>query len=209
MIDTLLKAGLFGLAKLLVGARPDWAGCAPLEKQRIYFANHTSHLDTVVICAALPPRLRMRTHPVAALDYWGKSRLRRFTAIKCLNAVLIDRSRHSDRDPLEPLEEVLATGESLIIFPEGTRGSEAFPGLFKAGLFKLALRFPNVELVPVYIENLHRAMPKGVLLPVPLICTLRFGFPLALADNEDKKVFLDRARDAVIELGLPARDGGR
>jgi 1-acyl-sn-glycerol-3-phosphate acyltransferase len=209
VIDALVKEGLFGLAKLLVGAYPDWAGCAPLEKQRIYFANHTSHLDTTVICAALPPRLRVRTHPVAAFDYWGESRLRRFIAIKCLNAVLIDRSRHSHQDPLEPLEKVLASGESLIIFPEGTRGSEASPGPFKAGLFKLALRFPDVELVPVYIENLHRAMPKGVLLPVPLICTLRFGFPLAVADSEDKKVFLDRAREAVIELAQPTKDGGR
>jgi 1-acyl-sn-glycerol-3-phosphate acyltransferase len=189
-----------GLAKLLVGAFPRWLGCGPEPTQRIYFANHTSHIDTVAIWAALPIRLRNITHPVAAKDYWG-SGLRRYIATKALRAVLIDRSRlDPDANPLAPLIEILQLGESLIIFPEGTRGTAAVPGPFKSGLYHLAVQFPNVQLVPVYLENLHRCLPKGAVLPIPMTCTVRFGVPVTLAAQESKEVFLERARAEVIKL---------
>jgi len=196
-----LSALLVGLARLLVGASPRWTGCMPSTVQRIYFANHTSHIDTIALWAALPPELRARTRPVAAADYWGKGRLRRFIVLKALNAVLIDRSRADPKaDPLQPLCEALDRGESLILFPEGTRQAQPLPGAFKAGLYHLATRYPSVELVPVYLENLHRSLPKGTLLPVPLICTVRFGSALHVLPSEDKQAFLDRARGAVASL---------
>ena len=194
------SAALVIIVKLLVGAYARWIGCAPAATQRIYFANHSSHVDTLALWAALPIRLRYATHPVAARDYWG-SGLKKYIATKALRAVLIDRARE-DRtsNPLEPLLAVLRQGESLIIFPEGTRGREPLPAPFKSGLFHLAEQFPNVELIPVYLENLHRSMPKGAVLPIPLTCTVRFGAPVQLAANETKGAFLDRARNAVIEL---------
>lgn len=196
-----LSALLVGLVRLLVGASPRWAGCAPSDAQRIYFANHSSHIDTIALWAALPPELRSRTRPVAAADYWGQGKLRRFIVLKALHAVLIDRSRSDPRaDPLQPLCEALDRGDSLILFPEGTRQAQALPGAFKAGLYYLATRYPRVELVPVYLENLHRSLPKGALLPVPLICTVRFGGILRLEPSEAKDAFLDRARQAVVSL---------
>lgn len=193
-------AALVGIVKLLVGAYPRWIGCEPSAAQRIYFANHSSHIDTLALWSALPMRLRDTTHPVAARDYWG-SGFKRYIATKALRAVLIDRAREDrNSNPLEPLIAVLQRGESLIIFPEGTRGSDALPGSFKSGLFHLAEQFPSVELVPVYLENLHRSMPKGARLPIPLTCTVRFGCPLTLARDEPKAVFLERARAAVIQL---------
>jgi 1-acyl-sn-glycerol-3-phosphate acyltransferase len=195
---------LVGLVKLLVGAYPRWIGCAPSDAQRIYFANHTSHFDTLAIWAALPPELRERTHPVAARDYWG-SGVRRYVATKTLRAVLIDRTREERHaDPLEPLVEALVRGGSLILFPEGTRGSSAVPAEFKGGLFHLAKRRPDVELVPVYLENLTRSLPKGALVPVPMTCTVRFGTPLRAAEAESKSEFLVRARNAVVALGPEA-----
>jgi 1-acyl-sn-glycerol-3-phosphate acyltransferase len=95
---------------------------------------------------------------------------------------------------------VLQRGESLILFPEGTRGKEPIPGQFKSGLYRLAMQFPQVELIPVYLENLHRSMPKGAALPIPLTCTVRFGAPMVVYSGEEKSVFLERARDAVISL---------
>jgi 1-acyl-sn-glycerol-3-phosphate acyltransferase len=191
---------LTGIVKLLVGAFPRWIGCAPESVQRIYFANHTSHIDTVAIWAALPFRLRNTTHPVAAKDYWG-SGLRRYFATKALRAVLIDRSRSDpNANPLAPLIETLQQGESLIIFPEGTRGSGALPAPFKSGLYHLATQFPSVQLVPVYLENLHRSLPKGAVLPIPMTCTVRFGTPVMLAAGETKEAFLERARGEVIKL---------
>jgi 1-acyl-sn-glycerol-3-phosphate acyltransferase len=158
-------------------------------------------MDTVVLWAALPSALRANTRPVAAKDYWDRPGIRGAIARDELNVVMIDRARDDpDADPLQPLRDALEHGFSLIIFPEGTRSAQQFPNAFKAGLYHLATEFPNVELIPVYIENLHRSMPKGALIPVPAICTVRFGAPLERIDGEDKGVFLERARAAVIAL---------
>jgi 1-acyl-sn-glycerol-3-phosphate acyltransferase len=191
---------LVGIVKLLVGAYARWIGSEPGKAQRIYFANHTSHIDTLAIWSALPIRLRRHTHPVAARDYWG-SGLKRYIATRALGAVLIDRAReNAEVDPLEPLRACLREGESLIIFPEGTRGSTAVPARFRSGLYRLATEFPSVELVPVYLDNLHRSLPKGAALPVPMVCTVRFGAPLPRREGESREDFLERARAAVIAL---------
>ncbi len=192
---------LVGLVRLLFGAYPRWLGSAPGPGQRIYFANHGSHLDTLTLWAALPPALRRRTRPVAARDYWGGGGLKGLIAGRGLNVVLIDRQRSdAEADPLAPLHAALAAGDSLILFPEGTRRDEALPGPFKAGLYHLAQRHPQVELVPVFLDNARRSLPKGSLLPVPFICTARFGAAIAPAPGEDKDAFLERARAAVVAL---------
>jgi 1-acyl-sn-glycerol-3-phosphate acyltransferase len=194
------SAVLVGFVKLLVGAYARWIGTSPNENQRIYFANHTSHIDTLAIWSALPRALRRNTHPVAARDYWGKG-LRKYIATNALGAVLIDRAKEDPTiDPLEPLRVALRTGGSLIIFPEGTRGSSATPARFRSGLYRLGTEFPAVELIPVYLDNLHRSLPKGASAPVPMVCTVRFGAPLARIDNESREDFLERARAAVIAL---------
>jgi len=195
----MIGAIIIGLTRFVVGGTGLWLGCKPSVRQRIYFANHSSHLDTIILWAAMPPDLRRRVRPVAAADYWGKGRLQRFLALKVLNAVLVERGGRRP-NPLEPLEEALRAGDSLIFFPEGTRGLERLPDKFKAGLYHLACEFPDVELVPVYLDNLRRALPKGSLIPVPLSCVARFGCPIALAAGEDKARFLERARQAVESL---------
>jgi 1-acyl-sn-glycerol-3-phosphate acyltransferase len=195
------SALLVGVVKLLVGAYARWVGSTPGPAQRIYFANHTSHIDTLAIWSSLPRALRRCTRPIAARDYWG-SGLRKYIATRGFGAVLIDRTRGDpSADPLEPLRVSLREGDSLIIFPEGTRGTSATPAAFRSGLFRLAGEFPTVELIPVYLDNLHRSLPKGAVLPVPVVCTVRFGAALALQAGESKEAFLARARDAVVALG--------
>jgi 1-acyl-sn-glycerol-3-phosphate acyltransferase len=196
-----IELPLIALTRFLVGGHPRWEGAAPEDRLRIYFANHGSHLDTILLWAALPSDLRPKTHPVAALDYWGKSALRRWIAGRLLNAVFIDRSgSRSGQEALVPLKSALAEGRSLIIFPEGTRSVERLPGPFKSGLYHLARAFPDAELVPVFLENLNRAFPKGALIPVPISCVVRFGAPIAIRPNEAKDEFLDRARLAIVAL---------
>ena len=195
MIGTLIV----GATRLVVGGQGLWIGCAPSDRQRIYFANHSSHLDTILVWAAMPPELRRKVRPVAAADYWGKGRVQRHIALKVLNAVLIDRQTRSS-DPLEPLKTALAAGDSLILFPEGTRGTGELPSAFKPGLYHLAKAFPQVELVPAFLDNLRRALPKGSLVPVPLSCIARFGAPIRLEEGEAKPDFLNRAREAVVAL---------
>jgi len=198
MIARLVGEALFGAAKLLVGGQARWAGCEPATTQRIYFANHASHMDTIILCGALPAYLRETTHPVAAADYWGGGPVQRFIALKVLNAVLVERS--GSKDPLAPLRAVLERGQSLIIFPEGTRRAESLPGNFKAGLYHLAKDFPEIELVPVYLTNLARAYPKGAILPAPISSTAHFGSAIQLGKGEDKADFLKRAQKAIVAL---------
>lgn len=200
MLARFFSVVLIGLVKLLVGAQARWVDAAPNASQSIYFTNHSSHLDTLALWVALPPEIRAKTRPVAAKDYWGRGAIKRFIALKVLNAVLIERTVTRHSDPLQPLLDALAGGDSLIIFPEGTRRAQAEPSDFKGGLYHLAEAFPSVKLSPVYLDTLHRSMPKGCLLPVPLVCTVRFGGAIVLLPNEHKKVFLARAREAVIAL---------
>ena len=197
MTGTLLAA----IARLLSGASVRWIDCQPDTCQRVYFANHTSHLDFVVIWSALPKRLRALTRPVAARDYWAKG-LKRYLALKVFNAVLVDRVRSDPAtpNPLDVLLDGLGDRHSLIIFPEGTRGDGTQLGAFKSGLYRLGKARPDVELVPVYIDNLNRVLPKGEFAPVPMLASVSFGAPMRIEDGEEKADFLERARDAILEL---------
>ncbi|MEX1167471.1 MAG: lysophospholipid acyltransferase family protein, partial [Hydrogenophaga sp.] len=177
-----------------------WQGCPPKAEQRIYFANHQSHADLVLIWAALPNELRSITRPIAAKDYWTASPLKRWITSEVFNAVYVERERKGDEDPLQPLIDALESGDSLIIFPEGTRGFEDEPQAFKSGLYNLAQRFPDVVLVPAWIHNVQRVIPKGEVIPVPVLCSVTFGAPMQLAENETRADFLVRARHAVVEL---------
>lgn len=170
--------------------------------QCIFFANHTSHLDVVVLWAVLPNAVRERTRPVAARDYWEKRALRRFAATRIFNAVLVDRDGNlaALRQQLDQLMAALDEGASLIIFPEGTRGQGSEVAPFRAGLHFLARQRPNVDLVPVNLHNLGRIMPKGEFAPVPQLSRVTFGEPLHLEPHEGKDAFLERARQALIAL---------
>ena len=202
MLERLVAALIIGFVRLLTGAQAFWRGGRPNAAQRIFFANHASHGDFVLLWASLPPWLRRHTRPVAGADYWNKSALRRFIGGRVFRAVLIDRERKEESpDPIEQMVAALANGDSLIIFPEGTRNTtDAVLLPFKSGLFHLAAKYPRAELVPVWINNLARVMPKGQLVPIPLLCTVMFGPPLARIDGEDKAAFLERARAAMLAL---------
>ena len=202
---------LAAVARLITGIQVQWAGCKPSERQRIYFANHTSHLDFVVLWSALPPEIRSKTRPIAARDYWEETALRRYLAEKVFKAVLVERgimgktkapehARFASRSLIEDLSTALDSSSSLILFPEGTRGTGEKVGSFRSGLYHLAQRRPEVELVPAYLENLNRILPKGEVLPVPMLSLLTFGKPIQLEAHEERDHFLERAREAVGSL---------
>jgi 1-acyl-sn-glycerol-3-phosphate acyltransferase len=277
---------LLGVVRLLTGAQARWYGCPPKAEQRIYFANHQSHADLVMIWAALPEELRSITRPIAARDYWANTPFKRWITTEVFNAVYVERAAtapaaaaaaraepevppppvknavapHAERiepsmepllplaplivdvtpeavdevqgrldlpapppppppmppppvqppamenaeppppDPLAPLVEALRSGDSIIIFPEGTRGHTGEPQKFKSGLYTLATMFPDVVLVPAWIDNVQRVMPKGEIVPVPILCSVTFGAPIRVDEGEERRPFLDRARAAVIAL---------
>lgn len=198
------------LGRLISGVQVRWEGSQPEARQRIYVANHSSHLDFVVLWAALPTELRARTRPVAARDYWEQGRLRPFLAQRVFRAVLLDRGAPSPteaapahvaaRGLIDRLVEALGQDGSLIVFPEGTRGSGEGVAPFKSGIYHLARRRPDIELVPAYLDNLNRILPKGEIFPVPLISTVTFGPALRVEEGEGKRAFLERAHAAVCAL---------
>ena len=191
---------LLGLIRLLTGAQARWQGCPPKAEQRIYFANHQSHADLVLMWAALPEELRSITRPIAAKDYWTRTAFKRWITTSVFHAIYVDRVKTGDQDPLEPLIEALTNGDSIILFPEGTRGNQEEPQNFKSGLYNLAVKFPQVVLVPAWINNVQRVMPKGEVVPVPILCSVTFGAPVVLQDGEDRSAFLARARQSVLDL---------
>ncbi|HZD94942.1 MAG TPA: lysophospholipid acyltransferase family protein [Candidatus Sulfotelmatobacter sp.] len=203
-----LSAGIIAAcARGLAGPSVRWVNCRPSTRQRLYFANHTSHLDFVVLWSVLPRRVREKTRPVAAQDYWS-SGLRKRIAVNAFHAVLVERGAKSAgtdrmaaaRSTLEMLLDALGTENSLIVFPEGTRGDGLQVAPFKSGIYHLWLRRPDVQLVPVYLSNLNRILPKGEVLPVPVISRVTFGAPLRLDAAETKESFLSKAHAAVCAL---------
>jgi 1-acyl-sn-glycerol-3-phosphate acyltransferase len=193
---------IVAFARIVTGVRGNWAGCKPDPSRRIYYANHSSHGDFVLIWSVIPPRLRPLARPVAGADYWRTTKVRRFLSDYVFKAVLIDRDpKLRQADPVAQMVDALDEGSSLIIFPEGTRNTTDQILLpFKAGLFHLAKARPEVEIVPAWIENLSRVMPKGEFLPVPLLCTVTFGARIELAVGEGRDAFLARARAALLQL---------
>ncbi|MEM9343235.1 MAG: lysophospholipid acyltransferase family protein [Pseudomonadota bacterium] len=189
-------------ARFITAVRGIWDGVEPRPDQRVYFANHTSNGDFILIWTVLPPPLRKLTRPVAGSDYWLKSPVREFIGRDVFNAVLIDRRPDArEDDPMETILGAIDDGASLIIFPEGTRNmteDRALP--FKSGLYNISHKRPEVDLVPVWIENLNSVMPKGKVIPIPLLCTVTFGAPIRVEEGEDRQVFLDRARNALLAL---------
>jgi 1-acyl-sn-glycerol-3-phosphate acyltransferase len=201
MIDPIIARLIIVAARLLTGLRTRWRDGAPKAEQAIFAANHSSHIDFVLVWAALPPDIRVRTRPVAAADYWSGGGVKGHLAGKVFRAVLIDRHKSNDAPrPLALMNQALAMGDNLILFPEGTRNiSDEVVLPFKRGIYELARAHPQALVVPVWIENLRRVLPKGTFVPVPLACTVSFGTPLPVHPDEVAESYLARLRQALLD----------
>src|SRR4051812_39181734 len=176
------------IARVISGATVKWT--APLDpaRQRVFFANHSSHLDFILIWSALPPLMRSRTRPVAGSDYWGKGAIRRYISKNVFNAILIERATGAGvshaRDSIEAIARGMGHDHSIIVFPEGTRSMSGEILPFKSGLYHLCQLQPGLELVPIYLANMNRILPKGEVLPVPIIGRVIVGAPMQCGPDE-------------------------
>lgn len=199
------------LVSFVTGIRPARDNALDVAQHpTVYYANHSSHGDFMLVWVSLPAHQRMMTRPVAGADYWQKTALRRFIGGQVFDAVLIARQSGDPQGAVAQLSQVLQGGKSLIVFPEGTRNTDDNTRLlpFKSGLYHLACDNPQVRFVPIWIHNINRVLPKGKWLPVPLLCSVNMGAPLSLHPDEDKEAFLTRSRDALLALApsMPAED---
>jgi 1-acyl-sn-glycerol-3-phosphate acyltransferase len=199
MFTQLASASIIAFARTLTGVRAIWLVGAPQATPTVYFANHRSHGDFVLLWTSLPPELRSLTRPVAAADYWLASSMRRFIGCEVFRALLIDRTGATDRsDPIALMAAALDAGDSLILFPEGTRNESDEALLpFKSGLFHLSCRCPQA-LVPVWINNVHRVLPVPSC--APLACSVTFGAALDAEGRAGAKGPFAGARSALLEL---------
>ncbi len=189
------------IGRFISGVSVSWEGCQPDTCQRVYYANHTSHLDPLAIWSSLPPFVRDVTRPVAAKDYWEKGIVRPYIANRCFHALLLERKEIKvHASPITYMLNEMGDKYSIIIFPEGTRGDGNNIAEFKSGIFHLCRKKPELELIPIYLDNMNRILPRGRVLPVPMLSRLIFGPPLWLEQGEPKDVFLTRARQAILDL---------
>lgn len=200
----MISFALAWIARIISGATVTWTAQLEPNRQRVYFANHASHLDFILIWSALPPLMRARTRPVAGSDYWGKGPFRRFLSARVFNAILIERATTGSlshaRESIDAIADGMGTDCSIIVFPEGTRSMDGALLPFKSGLYHLCGLKPGLELVPVYLANMNRILPKGEMLPIPLVGRVIIGAPMRFEPGEEKSAFLARARDALLAL---------
>ncbi len=167
-----------------IGLRVRGRGHLPKSGPFILIANHSSHLDTVSLLSLFPLNRLRRIRPVAAADYFDRNRIISVLTKTLFNILPIARKHiTAENNPIRQMREALEAGDSLIIFPEGTRGSGEELGEFRSGVAHLLEKMPEVCVVPAYLINMGRSLPKGEFIPVPFFCEIRLGMPLKIRGN--------------------------
>jgi 1-acyl-sn-glycerol-3-phosphate acyltransferase len=161
----------------------------PHQTACIVVANHNSHLDALILMNLFPLSRLKRVHPVAAADYFLTNPALAWFSTTCLNILPIPRKGiHRDNNPITKMGERLAEGDSLILFPEGSRGDPEQMKPFQAGIAHLILKHPDVPVVPVFIHGAGKSLPKGELVPVPFFCDVVIGQPTQYRGTKEEIV---------------------
>ncbi len=192
--------------KLFIGLRVYGREHLPERDPFILVANHSSHLDTAALLDLFPIARLRRIRPCAAADYFERTRTISFLSRTLFNVLPIHRTGIQAEDhPLRRMRQALERGESLLLFPEGTRGRGREMAPFKPGVACLAEQLPHVPIVPAYLINMGRALPKGEFLPVPFFCEVRIGAPLRLSGSRAEMLGAVRAAvEALRDRGRPS-----
>jgi 1-acyl-sn-glycerol-3-phosphate acyltransferase len=161
------------------------------KKQFILIANHNSHMDTMAIMSAIPSRYIHKVHPIAARDFFGGSLFKKILMRYLVNATLIQRDREDpENDPIDSMDKMLKKSRSLILFPEGSRGVPGVMTKFKKGLGYLIQRNPEINVIPVYLDNVYKTLPRGKNLILPYNCSIKFGDPIQFKSMEMEDILL-------------------
>lgn len=171
----------------------------PAKGPAIIVSNHNSHLDTLVLMTLLPWSMLRLLRPVAAKDYFLRTPLLAWFALRIMHIIPLERQVvDRNQDPLAACSEALRNGEILILFPEGSRGNPEQMGTFKTGIAHLAKRHPDVPITPVFLHGLGKALPKGEAVLVPFFCDVFVGKPLQWTG--DRQNFMTNLETAITSL---------
>jgi len=185
---------------LFIGLRVRGRANLPAHDPFILIANHSSHLDTVSLLSLFPLARLPRIRPCAAADYFERTPLIAFLSHTFFNILPVVRKKITpDTNPVRTMREALARGDSLIPYPEGTRGTGEAMAAFKSGIAHLLEEMPQIPVVPAYLVNMGRSLPKGEYLPVPFICEARIGAPRIV--HGTRQEIVEALERAVLELG--------
>jgi 1-acyl-sn-glycerol-3-phosphate acyltransferase len=176
----------------------------PQTGPAIVVANHNSHLDTFVLISLFRLSQLHRLRPVAAADYFLKNPVLAWFTLNIINMIPLDRKRVGKRgeDPLEDCAKALGAGEILLVYPEGTRGETEALAKFKGGVARLKEQYPDVPVVPVYMQGLSRALPKGEFALVPVVVDVFVGEAVAWTGN--RQAFTQALQESVTALAAAA-----
>ena len=167
----------------------------------ILIANHSSHLDTMSLLSLFPLQMLRRIRPVAAADYFERNKFVSLLTKTLFNILPIARKKiTAENNPLRRMREAIEAGDSIIIFPEGTRGSGQEMGEFRSGVAHLIEKMPDVPVVPAYLVNMGRSLPKGEFIPVPFFCEIRIGAPRILHGSRQE---ITKALEAAVRELAP------
>ncbi len=195
------------LLKLIVGVKFDNSKFLEKESQFIILANHNSHLDTITLLASIPSSILPKVKPVAAGDYFGKTKLGKWFSSYFINALLIDR-KVSKTDPNEaPISKMLSEldkGNSLILFPEGTRGKPEELQPFKRGIGIILSKKPEIPYIPAFLSGMGKNLPKGNTIIVPFNSSIRFGKPKFVISEDSKEITKQIEADILALKNLPS-----
>lgn len=184
---------------LFIGIRVRGYENLPSSDPFILVANHSSHLDTISLLNLFPLMRLRKIRPVAAADYFEKNAWISWISKTFFNILPIARKNITqENNPVDQMKACIESGQSLIIFPEGTRNPDGEMGVFHSGLAHLLGKVGAVQVIPAYLVNMGRSLPKGEFIPVPFFCEIRLGKPLILRGN--RKEIMSSLETAIRDL---------
>ena len=188
--------------KIIIGLKYHNHNSLRKKKQFILIANHNSHMDTMAIMSAIPSKYIHRVHPIAALDFFGGTKLNKFLMKYLVNATLIPRKKANsdeDIDPIEVISKLLNKGRSVILYPEGSRGIPGVMSNFKKGIGYLIQKHPEIDVIPVYLDGVHKTLPKGTSIILPYNCNIIFGKKIDFNSLDIDKIVL-KSEESILKL---------
>lgn len=191
VLKTIYKGVCQWVLKLVVGVGFSDSSFLKEEQQFIILANHNSHLDTLSIMSSLPGSLIWKVKPVAAEDYFGKTKMRKAFSNFFINTLLIRRDTKNidaENHPIEKMLKCIDAGYSLILFPEGTRGAAEEMDSIKPGIAKILSLRPHIKYIPVFLTGMGRSLPKGEVVPLPYKSSINYGKPTHVKSTNIREI---------------------